>query len=132
MKVLEHYHPAKINTEDQNDLLSVIVAAYNIADYIERGLDSVCSQTYRNLEIIVVDDGSTDDTGLLCDEFAAKDRRIQVIHKKNGGLADARNAGFAKANGRYIAFVDGDDWIDSDMYEKMLSVLKEQCADVAI
>ena len=122
----------EINIEYQTDLLSVIVAAYNIADYIERGLDSVCGQTYRNLEIIVVDDGSTDDTGALCDKCAAKDQRIQVIHKKNGGLAEARNVGVAKAKGSYIAFVDGDDWIDSDMYEKMLSALKEQRADVAI
>ena len=132
MKVLEQYHPAKINVEDQTDLISVIVAAYNIADFIERGLDSICGQTYRNLEIIVVDDGSTDNTGALCDRFAAKDQRVQVIHKKNGGLAEARNVGAAKARGSYIAFVDGDDWIDPDMYEKMLSALKEQCADVAV
>ena len=132
MKVLEQYHPAKINVEDQTDLISVIVAAYNIADFIERGLDSICSQTYRNLEIIVVDDGSTDNTGALCDRFAAKDQRVQVIHKKNGGLAETRNVGAAKARGSYIAFVDGDDWVDPDMYEKMLSALKEQCADVAV
>ena len=132
MRILEKYHPSKIDQDDQADLISVIVAAYNIAGYIEKGVNSVCSQTYRNLEIIVVDDGSTDDTGDLCDRMAAEDERIQVIHKKNGGLAEARNVGIAKAKGSYIAFVDGDDWIDSDMYEKMLGALKEQHADVAV
>ena len=132
MKVLEQYHPSKINADDQNDLISVIVPAYNIADYIERGVNSVRSQTYRNLEIIVVDDGSTDKTGAICDRIASEDRRVQVIHNVNGGPAEARNVGIARARGSYIGFVDGDDWIDSDMYEKMLSSLKEQQADIAI
>ena len=132
MKVLERYHPSEINTEDQTDLISVIVTAYNIADYIERGVNSIRNQTYRNLEIIVVDDGSADDTGMICDRIASKDRRVSVIHKENGGPAEARNVGIAKAKGSYIGFVDGDDWIDSDMYEKMLSSLKEQHADIAI
>ena len=132
MKVLEQYRPPKLNTADQTDLISVIVAAYNIADYIERGLNSICSQTYRNLEIIVVDDGSTDDTGALCDRIASEDERVHVIHKKNGGLAEARNVGIAGAKGSYIAFVDGDDWIDSDMYETMLGAMKEQHADAAV
>ena len=132
MKVLEQYHPAKIYTDDQTDLLSVIIPAYNIADYIERGLDSVRNQTYRNLEIIVVDDGSTDDTGARCDRIASEDQRIQVIHKENGGPAEARNVGIVRAKGSYIGFVDGDDWVDPDMYEKMLGALKEQRADIAI
>ena len=132
MKILEHYHPARIREEEQTDLISVIVAAYNIADYIERGVRSICAQTYRNLEIIVVDDGSTDDTGRLCDRLAEEDDRVKVIHKNNGGPAEARNAGIACAVGSYIGFVDGDDWIDSDMYEKMLGALKEQKADIAI
>ena len=132
MKVLERYHPSKINTDEQTDLISVIVPAYNIEDYIERGVDSVRSQTYRNLEIIVVDDGSTDDTGAICDRIASEDQRVQVIHKENGGLADARNVGIEKAIGTYIAFVDGDDWIDPDMYEEMLGALKEQHADLAV
>ena len=132
MKILERYHPSEINTEDQTDLISVIVTAYNIADYIERGINSIRNQTYRNLEIIVVDDGSTDDTGMVCDRIASKDRRVNVIHKENGGPAEARNVGIAKAKGSYIGFVDGDDWIDPDMYEKMLSSLKEQHADITI
>ena len=132
MRVLEQYHPSPISTDDQSDLISVIVAAYNIADYIERGVNSVRNQTYRNLEIIVVDDGSTDDTGAICDRIASKDPRIQVIHKENGGLSETRNVGIAEAKGDYIAFVDGDDWIDPDMYEKMIGALKEQRADLAI
>ena len=132
MRILVKYHPSKIELYNQNDLLSVIVAAYNIEEYIEKGVKSICDQTYRNLEIIVVDDGSTDRTGDICERLASEDARVQVIHKENGGLAEARNVGIAAARGSYIAFVDGDDWIDSDMYEKMLSALKEQQADLAI
>lgn len=132
MKVLDQYHPAKINTDHQDDLISIIVPAYNIVGYIERGLNSVCGQTYRNLEIIVVNDGSTDGTGEICDRIASGDDRMCVIHKENGGPAEARNIGIARATGRYIGFVDGDDWIDSDMYEKMLGALKEKSADIAI
>ena len=132
MKILEKYHPSKISVDNQTELISIIVPAYNIAAYIERGVGSVCNQTYRNLEIIVVDDGSTDDTGVICDRLAVEDERVQVIHKENGGPAEARNVGIAKAKGVYIGFVDGDDWIDPDMYEKMLSALKEQQADIAI
>lgn len=132
MKILEHYQAGPIPADQQSELISVIVAAYNIADYIERGVHSICAQTYRNLEIIVVDDGSTDETGVLCDRLAEEDNRVRVIHKENGGPAEARNRGIAVARGRYIGFVDGDDWIDSDMYEKMLGALKEQGADLAI
>lgn len=132
MKILEHYRPLPIEIRNQTNLISVIVAAYNIADYIERGINSIRSQTYQNLEIIVVDDGSTDTTGDICDRLAMKDARVQVIHKENGGPAQARNVGIARAKGSYIGFVDGDDWIDPDMYEKMLGALKEQEADIAI
>ena len=132
MKILEHYHPPQIGMRNQTDLISVIVAAYNIADYIERGINSIRSQTYQNLEIIVVDDGSTDGTGDICDNLALKDARVRVIHKENSGPAQARNVGIAQAKGSYIGFVDGDDWIDPDMYEKMLGALREQNADIAI
>ena len=132
MKILEQYHPSKVNTDEQTDLISVIVAAYNIEDYIERGVASIRGQTYRNLEIIVVDDGSTDNTGALCDQIASEDERVHVIHKENGGLADARNAGIAQAQGGFIAFVDGDDWIDAGMYEEMLGALKDQHAEIAV
>ena len=131
MKVIEHYHPS-ISIREQTDLISIIVTAYNIEEYIERGVESVRNQTYGNLDIIVVDDGSTDSTGTVCDRLAAKDARIRVIHKEHGGPSEARNVGIADAKGAYIGFVDGDDWIDPDMYEKMFGALKEQKAEVAI
>ena len=132
MKIMEHYQPPVIRETEQRELISVIVAAYNIEAYIERGVESICRQTYRNLEIIVVDDGSTDQTGVICDRLMAEDQRVRVIHKANGGPAEARNVGIAQAGGSYIGFVDGDDWIDPDMYEKMLGALLEQNADIAI
>ena len=132
MRVLQPYSPAKLPADRQLELISVIIPAYNIEDYIQKSLRSVLGQTYRHLEIIVVDDGSTDATGQICDRMASEDARIQVIHKANGGLADARNAGIAAATGAYIGFVDGDDWIDADMYEKLLGALQEQQADLAI
>ena len=132
MEILNQYRPPELHKEEQTELLSVIVAAYNIDAYIERGVRSVCDQTYHNLEIIVVDDGSTDDTGRILDKLAEDDARIQVIHEENGGLAHARNTGMAVARGSYIGFVDGDDWIDPDMYEKMFSALKDKQADVAV
>lgn len=132
MKILEDYHPPKQNREGREGLLSVIVTAYNIEAYIERGVRSVCGQTYRNLEIIVVDDGSTDQTGEICDRLAQNDPRVLVIHKENEGPAQARNVGTARAHGNYIGYVDGDDWIDADMYERMLSALVDQKADLAV
>ncbi len=103
-------------------LVSVIVAAYNVADYLPRAFGSLERQTYENLEILVVDDGSTDGrTPALCDAFAARDSRVQVIHKKNGGLSDARNAGLDRAKGAYIAFLDGDDWYEPAMIEAMVT-----------
>ena len=132
VKILERYRPPKINEEEQTELISVIIAAYNIEDYIERGVRSVCSQTYRNLEIIAVDDGSTDATGRILDRMAENDARIQVIHEENSGPAHARNTGITKAGGSYIGFVDGDDWIDPDMYEKLFSALRDKQADLAV
>lgn len=132
MEILEQYRPPKIKEEEQTELISVIMAAYNIEAYIERGVRSVCGQTYRNLEIIVVDDGSTDDTGRILDKLAESDARIRVIHEENGGPARARNTGIAAAKGNYIGFVDGDDWIDSDMYEKLFAALKDKQANLAV
>ena len=96
MKQLEHYQPAAISRETQTEMISVIVTAYNIEDYIERGLQSIFGQTYGNLEIIVVDDGSTDATGAVCDRLAKEEKRLTVIHKENGGPAEARNIGIAR------------------------------------
>ena len=104
-------------------LLSVVVPVYNVEPYIRRCLDSICSQTYGNLEIILVDDGSTDQSGSICDGYAEKDRRIKTIHKKNGGLVSARKAGVSIAKGKYLAHVDSDDWIEPNMYEEMLKII---------
>lgn len=112
-------------------LISLIVAVYNIEEYIPRCIESILAQTYRNLEIILVDDGSTDRSGRICDDYAARDARIRVIHKQNGGLSDARNAGMDVANGEYIGFVDGDDWIEPDMYYAMYEACEAAGAQIA-
>lgn len=114
-----------------NDLISVIVPVYNVEKYLARCVDSIIAQTYSNLEIILVDDGATDRSGLICDEYAQKDSRIRVIHKENGGLSDARNAGLDVANGELIGFIDSDDYIAPDMYEVLYQNLKSRNADIA-
>lgn len=115
----------------QSLLISIIIPVYNILDYLPRCVDSVCRQTYKNLEIILVDDGSTDGTGQLCDELAAKDIRIKVFHKENGGSSSARNLGLKMANGEYIGFVDSDDYISQKMYELLLSAILEYNVSIA-
>lgn len=112
------------------ELISVIIPIYNVEAYLDECIASVIAQTYSNLEIILVDDGSPDNCPQMCDEWAAKDSRIRVIHKENGGLSDARNAGIDIATGEYIAFVDSDDWIEPEMYEIMLAALKNENADI--
>ncbi|MDR1953150.1 MAG: glycosyltransferase [Clostridiales Family XIII bacterium] len=106
-------------------LISVIVPTYNQEDIISRCARSILDQTYRNLEIILVDDGSTDKTGDICDSFACEDQRVHVIHKENGGTPDARNAGLAAATGDFVGFVDGDDYIAETMYETLYRELKK-------
>ena len=112
--------------------ISVIVPVYKVEPYLSRCLDSIINQTYRNLEIILVDDGSPDRCGEICDEYARQDSRIRVIHKANGGLSDARNHGIDVAIGDYIAFVDSDDYIATDMYEKMLARLELDNSDMVV
>ncbi len=112
-------------------LISVIVPVYNILDCLERCVESICNQTYKNLEIILVDDGSTDGTELLCDELARKDKRIHVFHKQNGGSSSARNLGIKQAKGEYIGFVDSDDFIDEKMYETLLHAILENKMNMA-
>ena len=107
------------NKTEQNCLISVIVPAYNILDCLERCVNSICAQTWKNLEILLVDDGSTDGTGKLCDLLAEKDDRIRVFHKPNGGSSSARNLGISMAKGKWIGFVDSDDWIEPQMYERL-------------
>lgn len=116
----------------KNDLISIIIPVYKVEKYLEKCIESVLKQTYTNLQIILVDDGSPDNCGKICDEYAKKDSRIEVIHKVNGGLSDARNVGISKAKGRYIGFVDSDDYIKEDMYEILLNLIKEYDADVSI
>ncbi len=115
----------------QDQLVSVIVPVYNVEDYIVRCVDSILNQTYKNLEIILIDDGSTDMSGSLCDSFSEQDNRIRVIHKKNGGLSDARNAGLEVATGDYIGYIDSDDWAELDMFEIMVRECEKYGADVA-
>ena len=110
------------------DLISVIVPVYNVEKYLNRCVDSIINQTYKNLEIILVDDGSPDNCGKICDEYAKKDKRIKVIHKENGGQSDARNKGIEIAKGKYVGFVDSDDWIDKNMYEILYkNITKYNC-----
>jgi len=109
----------------ENALISIIIPVYNAAKYLERSLGSVLKQTYRNLEIITVDDGSTDDSLELLNSFAASDSRVKVIHKENGGSSSARNAGLKISTGEYIGFIDADDYIEYDMYENLARLLDE-------
>ena len=115
-----------------NDKISVIVPVYKVEKYLNRCVQSIAAQTYENLEIILVDDGSPDNCGQLCDGWAQKDSRIKVIHKPNGGLSSARNAGVAVATGKYVGFVDSDDYIHPQMYEKLYAALVETGADISI
>ena len=112
------------------DLISVIVPIYKVEAYLDECVQSIISQTHKQLEIILVDDGSPDGCPAMCDAWAEKDSRIRVVHKENGGLSDARNAGIDAATGDYIAFVDSDDWIVPEMYEKMLAALKTENVDI--
>lgn len=114
------------------DLISVIIPIYKVEGYLERCVESIQKQTYQNLEIILVDDGSPDNCGKMCDEYAKKDTRIKVIHKENGGLSDARNAGIEVASGTYIVFVDSDDFVSNDYVEYMYKILVENDAKLAI
>ena len=112
------------------DLISVIVPVYNVEAYIAKCIESIQNQSYQHLEIILVDDGSTDDSGDICDQYAAYDDRIKVIHQENGGISAARNTGIETANGDYITFVDSDDYIAPNMYEDMLNILKDNDLDI--
>lgn len=112
--------------------ISVIIPIYNVENYLNRCIESVVNQTYKNLEIILVDDGSPDNCPKICDNWAQKDNRIKVIHKTNGGLSDARNAGLEIASGDYIAFLDSDDYIDLYMYEKLYKSLQTNNSDISM
>lgn len=113
-------------------LISVVVPVYKVEKYLDRCVESLCAQTYKNLEIILVDDGSPDSCPALCDAWAAREVRIVVVHKQNGGLSDARNAGVMAAHGSYIGFVDSDDYVAPDLYEALYTHLSETGSDIAL
>ena len=115
----------------KEDLISVIIPVYNVGRYLKRCIESVRTQTYSNIEIILVDDGSTDDSGAICDHYAKQDQRIKVLHQDNKGQSAARNAGLDVACGEYIGFVDSDDWIHPDMYAHLYKALINYDAEVA-
>ena len=116
----------------EHDLISIIVPIYNVEQYLEKCINSILNQTYTNLEIILVDDGSPDNSGKICDEYAKKDNRIKVIHKENGGISSARNTGLKVARGAYVGFIDSDDYIEKDMYEILYKNVKKENADISI
>ena len=103
-----------------NDFVSIIVPVFNVEKYLSHCIDSILNQTYANFELILVDDGSTDNSGIICDEYATKDKRIKAFHKKNGGVSDSRNFGIDIASGKYLSFVDGDDLLDKRFLESLL------------
>ncbi len=111
-------------------LISIIIPVYNVEQYLHRCVDSVLNQTYKNLEIILVNDGSPDNCPFICDEYAKKDKRIIVVHKENGGLSSARNAGLEIVQGEYISFIDSDDWIHENYIEILYKNLHEKKADI--
>ncbi len=113
------------------ELISIIVPVYNVEVFLDSCIESIVNQTYFNLEIILVDDGSTDNSSQLCDDWASKDSRIRVIHKKNGGLSEARNIGIDAAAGAYIAFVDSDDWIEKNFIEQLMKSIIYTSADLS-
>ena len=117
---------------DPKPMISVIVPVYNVESYLARCVDSILTQTYQNLEVILVDDGSKDNSGVICDDYARRDSRVNVIHKENGGLSSARNAGIEAAGGEYLAFVDSDDWIEPDAYERLLSAMQKHAAKLVV
>ena len=115
----------------QKNMVSIIVPVYNVEKYIKKCIDSIINQTYQNLEIILVDDGSPDKCGEICEEYSKKDNRIKVIHKENGGVSDARNAGLEKATGEYIAFIDSDDYIDKNYISTLYNMCITNKAEIA-
>ncbi len=113
-------------------MISIIIPVYNVEQYLDKCLQSVINQTYQDIEIILVDDGSSDSSGILCDKWKEKDSRIKVIHKSNGGLSNARNVGIEQANGKYLMFIDSDDIVANDLCKVLFEMLKNNHADISI
>ena len=115
----------------ERDLISIIVPVYNVQEYLKNCINSILNQSYKNIEIILVDDGSTDESSSICDLYVKKDNRIKVIHKENGGLSDARNMGIKSARGKYITFVDSDDYLDENYVKVLYILITENNSDIA-
>ena len=115
--------------KEKQPLVSVVVPIYNVERFLRQAVDSILNQTLKDIEVILVDDGSPDNCGKICDEYAEKDSRVRVIHQKNGGLGNAYNNGIAAAKGEYIGFVEPDDWIEPEMYEVMYENAKHYNTD---
>ena len=115
-----------------NEKISVIVPVYNVKLYLHKCVDSILNQTYQNIEVLLIDDGSTDGSSDICDSYTEKDSRIKVVHKKNGGLSSARNTGLDMATGEYILFVDSDDYIDIEMIRRLYDALVKTGADMGV
>ena len=115
----------------EKPLVSIIVPVYKVENYIQKCLDSLKAQTYEQIEVLLVDDGSPDNCPAMCDAWAERDSRIKVVHKENGGLSDARNVGMAAATGEYIAFVDSDDWVDENYLMYLFQGLSKTEADIS-
>ncbi len=120
-----------MNRKREEVLVSVVVPIYKVEQYLKKCVDSIIKQTYKNIEVILVDDGSPDNCGKICDEYAQKDKRIKVIHKENGGLSEARNFGLDKAKGEYICFIDSDDFVSCEYVEKLLIAALINHSDIA-
>ena len=118
--------------ELEQPLISIIVPVYKVEKYLKRCVDSILTQTYQNMEVILVDDGSPDNCGAICDRYKETDNRVVVIHKKNGGLSDARNAAIPLAKGEYISFIDSDDWVSSYYVEHLYEAVAKCDADIGI
>lgn len=114
-----------------NNMISVIVPVYNVEKYLRKCLDSIVNQTFSNFEVILVNDGSTDTSGAICDEYVKKDARFFVIHRENGGLSAARNSGLLAAKGKYLNFIDSDDWIRAELLEQLINLLNSYEADIS-
>ena len=110
--------------DEKQEMISVIIPVYNSEKYLHKCIDSVLSQSYTNFEVILVNDGSTDKSGAICDEYAEKDEKVRVFHKENGGVSSARNLGIEKAIGKYVCFIDSDDWVYDKLLESFFSLDK--------
>ena len=113
-------------------MISIIIPVYNVELYLDKCLQSVVNQTYRNIEIILIDDGASDNSGIICDRWQKKDSRIKVIHKTNGGLSSARNVGIEHANGEYLMFIDSDDIVSDELCRILIEMMKNNDADISI